>query len=486
MDENEEFEFRHRAEQESATAIAEPPSTAAVAAQSAVKGVASIPDAIFNAPANVMNLGKAAVGRAAGAVGRDDIAADMELTQPPSPVAGTLEQIGAISPEREPATAGQRVLDRSIQAGVNLAVAPAKGLGELIKNMALGALSGFTGGVTKEVTGSDMAALAVSVATPLAARTMTGSSANKATLANPVKTQTIRDAQAAGYVIPPSAVKPSFTTNKLESVGGKAAVKQEAAVRNQEVTNKLAAKAIGLPETEPITPSAVLSVRTEANKVYERVADLSPRAKSALDRLKEERLNASDGWMEYARTRRADARRAAVSSDAKVGQLERVIAKEATKAGEPGLTAELSRARTLIAKTYNVEDAMNIGSGNVDAGYIGRMLDRGAPLTGELKVIGKFAQAFPAITREGVTSAGVSGTEAGMAAMLGTGGYAAAGGPVGLAAAGLPLLRSPARSALLSGAYQRRLLAEQPVSLNQATYQSILAGKSAAEVQGAP
>ena len=605
MSEAEEFEFRMRAEQEAgAVAVAEPPeppSTLAVAGQSAVKGVASVADMYAGAPARAFNLASAGVGTVAGELGRPDIAAEMPIAGPAftDPVRTAMQQptltvsgeevLGPmIRPEREPETAAQRVLDRSIQTGVGLAVAPAKGLGELIKNMAVGALSGFTGGVTKEVTGSEMAALAVSVATPMGVKAFTGSAANQPTLKSPVRKETIHDAQKAGYVIPPSAVKPSFTTNKLESVAGKAAVRQEAAIRNQEVTNKLAARAIGLPEDTSLSMGALEGVRREAGKTYEKLNALKPggelqglNVKTISDRTPQpgpttglkvsevrgpsvptglnvqeirdeagkltgmrtgvtsrgtvggplesmktsvtsrgqdvpghlERMQVSvketrgGNPMEELKQARADAsvyyRHHNISGDPKslykanalsrkAELIEKKFEQIAEASGQSELIREFKGARTLIAKTYDIERALNLGDGNVSASIIGRILDSGRPLTGELKVIGKFAQAFPAITREGVTSAGVSGTDPGMSALLGLGGYAAIGEPSGAMAAGLPLVRGPARSALLSRStlripgttgYQGGLLAEQPVSLNQAALRGILAGREMAEGQ---
>jgi len=78
------------------------------------------------------------------------------------------------------------------------------------------------------------------------------------------------------------------------------------------------------------------------------------------------------------------------------------------------------------------------------------------PIQNGLLTIGKMAEAFPSVMREGarVPSSGVSGTDAAASALLGTVGYGAAGGPAGMAAAALPLLRSPARSLVLSNPYQ--------------------------------
>jgi hypothetical protein len=58
---------------------------------------------------------------------------------------------------------------------------------------------------------------------------------------------------------------------------------------------------------------------------------------------------------------------------------ERVIEQQAARAGKPQLVCELQQARQNIAKILDVERAMNLAEGNVDARSLGRALDRGAP-----------------------------------------------------------------------------------------------------------
>ena len=213
----------------------------------------------------------------------------------------------------------------------------------------------------------------------------------------------------------------------------------------------------------------------------------------ALDKLKETRLDASDNWVEYARSRRMEARHAAEAADAKALLYERVIEHEARANGQAGIIGDLREARTTIAKTHDIQNSMNVGDGNVSPKYFGAKLQHGKPLSGNLEVIGRFAKAFPSVMKDGasVPASGVSGTEAGMSAMLGAIGYGAAGGPAGLIAAGLPLARGPARAAVLSQSflgipgttgYQQRLL-RNPPELNQAVLQSILAGRAIAEAK---
>lgn len=452
---------------EIAPAAPEPPSALAVAGNAAWKGLAGVGDMAANV---------------AGAVGNALIPPAFRPGAMQNPVSTALTAAGAIKPENEPQTPGQRILDMAVQAGVGTAIAPAAGIAGVAKNLAMGAVSGTAAGLTKEATGSDLAAVAAGVAAPLLAHAMVGSKANAPIINNPVKSATLKEAQAAGYVVPPSQVKPSFTTNKLEGIAGKAAVRQEASIRNQDVTNQLAAKAIGLPPETQITEGILNSVRAEAGQAYQAVADLSPTAESALNKLREVRQQATLYFKHYDRSADPASLTKAKNLNAEGTLLEYQLEREARTSGHPELIPDLKQARSLIARTHDIERALNIGDGNISARVIGRMLDQGKPLSGELKVIGRFAQAYPSVTREGasVPAPGVSGTDAFASAALGTMGYGAAGGPAGLIAAGLPLARGPARAAVLSSGYQARLL-RNPPELNQAVLQSILAGRAIAE-----
>lgn len=501
MNEEEEFEFRARMEAEAGQSTvdstpadsASEPSYLAVAGNAAAKGAAGFGDMFLNAPVNAYNLAKAGVVLAGDAVGKD-LRDDITITPQPNLLQKGFEKVGLIDPSREPRTPGQRILDMAVQSGVGMAVNPGAGALGIAKGIGLGVASGAAAGATKELTGSDLAATAVGLATPLLLHAATASKANAPILKNPTNLQTAKEGMAAGYVIPPSHVKPSFSTQRLESIAGKAATKQSANNINIDVTDRLVAKELGLPATEPLTPKAIQTVRDTANHVYEVIANLSPRAKQALDRLKETRLDASDNWMDYARSRRADARKAAVVADGKAAQLERVIDREAQRAGQPALVQNLRDARVTLSKVHYIQDAMNVGDGHISASYLGHLLDNGKPLTGNLKTIAKFAQAFPDVMRDAskVPVAGVSALDATLAVGLGTAGYFGKDDASGIALGALPLLRGPLRAAMLSQSklgipgttgYQQRLLAKPP-ELNQALLRSILAGRAVADAAG--
>lgn len=277
---------------------------------------------------------------------------------------------------------------------------------------------------------------------------------------NPTQAATLKQGQQAGYVVPPSTANPSGLNNTLESVAGKAAVGQEAAARNQKITNALTARALGLPKGTPITPSTLKTVRDTAGQVYDEVEKLSPVAKTALKELRDARHKTSLHFDHYFRSADPSALEKAEYHKGLAVLFEQEIESEAMKAGKTKLVKALTDARKTIAKSYDVERALNEADSNVSAPTIGRLFDKkgGKAVTGDLSTVGKMAEAFPSVMREGskVPTAGVSGTDAAASAILGTLGYGA-GGPPGLAAAALPLARPIARNLVLSPTYQKYL-----------------------------
>jgi len=161
------------------------PSNAAVAASSAVKGVASIPDMFINTAPQLVGLGMAGTGFVghnvadlADKVGASKIAnyyrglADLadkgldNFAYSPSVVNRTAR---AALPISDPATEGQRVMDWGIQTATGALMNPAAGA----KGMALNALklgaAGTVGGVVAEKTDNPWLGIAASIAAPMAA-----------------------------------------------------------------------------------------------------------------------------------------------------------------------------------------------------------------------------------------------------------------------------------------------------------------------------
>jgi hypothetical protein len=121
------------------------------------------------------------------------------------------------------------------------------------------------------------------------------------------------------------------------------------------------------------------------------------------------------------------------------------------------LIEQLKATRAAYARVSAVERALQ-EDGHVSAAALARMLKNKEPLTGELRLIAKFARTFPLVAGDVArTTQPISGTNSFSSAVLGGIGMAAVGDPSGLAMGGLPLLRNPVRNRLLSESYQRGL-----------------------------
>lgn len=336
---------------------------------------------------------------------------------------------------------------------------------------------------------------------------------------------TLEAGKRAGYVVTPSSVSDSSLNKRVESVAGKAAVGQEAARRNQEVTNRLAKRALGIPDNTELTMPTLRRVRAESGVPYSEVEALSQDAATRLRAL-EDSINTQAGgdahqlavlysdpqvvaqieplriqasadiqalrqarnesvrqWESYRRTASPEAMERAMAAGELAESLENGIEAAANSAGNADLVQRLRAARQRIARTYDVERALNLGTEDVSAPVIGRALDKGRPLTEELATVGRMAEAYPSVMREGtkIPTPGVSKVEAGAAALLATLGAGATQSPAGLALGALPLLSGPARSLVLSRPYQD-LLTNAPLAMpNAGTATRILAQEAGNE-----
>lgn len=276
---------------------------------------------------------------------------------------------------------------------------------------------------------------------------------------NATRDAALKEAQAAGFDVPRSLYSPSFMSNRVESLGGKAAVRQQASANNQEVVNSLTREALGLPNDAPLSVAAVEGVRKAAYKPYEEVAKISKGAENALRDLKQYRADAKGWFNAYNRSARPDDLAKAQEFQQLADIAESVIDDYAKGAGRPELLGELASARKTIAKTYTVERAMNRATGDIDPRVFGRLFEKGKPLSDGLDKAGKFAAAFPQVAKPTSQSAGagISALEPVSSAGYAIAGQMASGDPLGMLAGGIPLLRGPARSLSLS-----RIMQTQP------------------------
>lgn len=455
MTEQEEFEFRHRLESEKATASPKVDPT---------EGMSDWQKVAAGAGAGLTRLARGA-GQLVGLSSRADEDEARRLEAPlmasgskeippiqsgkfgihpadrlnrkisgPGEIGqtiGTMVPLGAISTL---VPGANTVLGSTAIGGGTGALQPV-GEGESRgQNIALGALAG--GGSAALLKGAGMAT----------SKALSNSQAEAAATAsrNSVRDTTIKEAQAAGYVLPPTVTGGGLASKALESVGGKAAIGQEASIRNQQITNKIAREEAGLHQDAPLSEGTLEQARNTIAAPYREIAALSPRANVALEEMKSARNEAKLHWREYNVSQKVSSLKEAERLDAKAEAYEKLIDSEAKKVGRSDLLPDLQEARVKLAKNYDVERALNLGDGNVDASIIGRMFDkRGeAGMSGGLATIGKFQQAFRTFAREAPTGQSAPGVSKLAPAVM--------SGGLGWFPAGLAMAGGPARSIALS------------------------------------
>jgi hypothetical protein len=120
--------------------------------------------------------------------------------------------------------------------------------------------------------------------------------------------------------------------------------------------------------------------------------------------------------------------------------------------GAPANTLSAFRdARQLIAKTYSAEKGLNDVTGDVSANALARLLEKGKPLSGNLRTVAEDGQAFPKATQSLKEAPKATSP---LDIIAASGASFASGNPLPLTMIGA---RPMARSLILSKPYQRML-----------------------------
>ena len=254
----------------------------------------------------------------------------------------------------------------------------------------------------------------------------------------PVQTGIQRVAQEAanaGYVIPPSSVTQGKGSAVLESLGGKLLTEQKASLKNKDVTNSLAKRALGLSDDTQLSDDVLNVIKKKAGDTYEAlkgagkfVADkeftkaLDDAAGGYRDFTREfpELANkevdnllkafnkpsmTANGLVEGVKKLRFDAGKNMKAMDpekATLGRIQKKVANAVEDLMERNLSArgmkdvvdKFRAGRTMYAKASTIQEALD-EAGNVSAQSIAKMMDKGKLMTGEMETIGKFGTTFP-------------------------------------------------------------------------------------------
>ena len=303
--------------------------------------------------------------------------------------------------------------------------------------------------------------------------------------------QVAANAAEEGYVTPPSVRGETGVGGLAEGLGGKIKTGQQAIATNQAVTNRLASRAVGLPEEVPVTVDVLQGIRSQASQAYENVRGVGRvftdnRFQRDLSASIRQFKNAARDFPELAKTEIIDLvdslrvaefdagagvdaisllrNRADVAfrgGDKALGNsyraasnaVETVLERHLGRGGEPALVDAFRQARQQIAETYSVQEALQARiTGEVSATQLAAQLKKGKVLTGDLRTIADFANTFPSVSRLFVgTAQAFSPLDLGVAALGGTGAATALTLGAGPAAV-LPLALGAARPLFRRGA----------------------------------
>ena len=471
-----------------------------------VKALAGVADTLYNAPENLVNLSKMVYGAGATALGRPDLAPN--VTAPTNVAQNALTRMGAIAPT-ENMTTGQRIVDTGLQAATTGLINPASGVRNAMSNVVKGGIAGTIGQTATEATGSPLVGLAAGMVTPtlLEGRAAsTAAAAQSAQARNAVRDQTLQAGQQQGLMVTPGSVKPTASRVAAEQIAGKSRVEQQISMKNQEVFDSLARRAVGLPENAALTVPAMKAVRAEEYaKGYVPLTQAGPiptdqtfkqqlvdiagkftgpsksfpgampdEVKKLVGSLRVGQFDAADG-IQMSQTLRDAASGSFRQGNNGLGHaqiaasraIEDQIERQLAAMNNPQAAQMLQQfrdSRVRMAVSHAVEDAIHVGSGSIDASKLASDLQKGKMLTNELETAARFANTFKNVSKSpaniGTPGAGsLFGT--GLGSTVGAVTGAVLGGPIAsvAGAATLPALSAGTRAYLQSARAQRNALA---------------------------
>lgn len=317
---------------------------------------------------------------------------------------------------------------------------------------------------------------------------------------------------AEGATLPPTQVNPSMLNKIIEGISGKQQTSQIASVKNQQLVNEQARKALNLAPDVEITPQLLQQYRDVKGQAYDalranpayysdksflndinaKTAEIQKRGglvKSGeelnlLNELKQLRFD-GDGLVEKIKVLRSDSDvnfRSGDPDKIRLAQVQKFASKQLEDLAErnlknfnqPDVMTNFKQARQDIAKSYTIEKALNAATGNVSGAVLGQRAATGKIVPSELQALSNAAAAYPTAFQNVARIGSVPGFSP---LDIGTAGIAsaAAGNPsVMLSAATRPTLRSLAVSPM----YQRNMLPssqpQMPGLLNQITSNPLL------------
>ncbi|WP_395652621.1 hypothetical protein [Brevundimonas sp.] len=345
----------------------------------------------------------------------------------PQPETGTERVVGDVS-RAISGTGGMMKLAGGLTPTSNIGRNVATSLSANAPTQLAGAVgAGGASGLTREAGGGEVAQMLAGLGGGVVGGALVSPKPiglSKEQLQNINKDKLLNTAQKAGYIALPSDVGAGKVPKTLETLSGKFKSEELASSKNQNTANNLTRKYLGLPESAPLNDDTFSALRDAYSEPYKLASQLpegqigttstkslatgktstTPVIKNGaqlVDELKMARDDSRAAWKSYnsgTAENPTALRKQAQSSDKLVIQLEKQLDSLAKSANQPDLLKALNEARRNIAKVYTVEKA-TLGENLIDYRKIGKAIDKGAPVTGELALAGKFAKEFPRVNK---------------------------------------------------------------------------------------
>ncbi len=269
-------------------------------------------------------------------------------------------------------------------------------------------------------------------------------------------------AMREGYKLDPSLSNANLVNSAAVHVAGQSALQRELSKGNQQVTNAIVRRELGLAPDDPLDAIKMEAKRIEMARPYKEMAAVSPEASKLVEDWKSFRSEARDAWNAYKRSGGdPKLREAAVSFEKQADAAEAGLEKIAKATKNEGLYGDMQKARVELAKWHAVDSSINYSTGDVNAAILGAIQDsQKSKLTGGLKTIADIANAMPHVIKESATIGAAEGRNIRpwLVMIAGGAGYKAAG-PVGgaIGAGSVALGDIPFRAFLQSDVYQQSM-----------------------------
>lgn len=432
-----------------------PPVTALDRANAAASGVNSGVASILGLPmdtaANVVDLGKIGLGIGYHELTGNNVPDALTIPADRSGVVGTGDWIrkimnqvpgqpAAIPRPDDPASRYLHAAGSAVPAAMT---ARPTGIASATRALAANALPAVAGqGAAEMLPDSPSARIAATLATqaaPGAARGVVRGAARTVNALAP-DAEAIANARAAGYKITPKEANQPVGA-AVEGLAGSAALERSVSKQNQRVSNRLAREEVGLKGDAPIKATELDDLRAKANQAYDDLGktgrvtadpkfqeDLARAGGSRTQQMQSDFPDAVNAEIEglkqvynkpdfdaqsaiqATRQLRAHASKNIKAEDPAKNDLgwaqkdiadafDSMLQRHAESLGKPELAQNFRNARVQLAKVHTVEDARNETTGNIQAPVLGKMLERGAYLSGKLKTIAQTARAAPKSTQ---------------------------------------------------------------------------------------